>query len=203
MKEYTSTDNYDVLLEARDEYFKLTGQALEEDDDYESIMNSFNDWYLVQFVSKLRIRTAIKDYALKYNPDEDVVYALTHVKHSLFEFSGKSLGGKFQLNDILHSTKIHLAPSHPQLAMVKNDLFLGRLLKYKDEYFLMNGMSILPKEIKGLLETESKKLRKEKNFHKEKYFLFLVENLKNKWKRYGHLQADRLFNFNEKIEGWM
>ena len=62
MKEYMTGNHYDTLIEAKSEYFVLTGQANEDDDDYEARMNSFNDWYILQFMSKRNTRTVIKDY---------------------------------------------------------------------------------------------------------------------------------------------
>ena len=57
--EFSKDDHLETLLEAKREYFSLTGQANEDDEDFESRMNSFNDWYILQFVSNKRTRTKI------------------------------------------------------------------------------------------------------------------------------------------------
>ena len=53
------------LIEAKDTFFRVTGNLNEEDEDYESRMNSFNDWYLTNYTLSNVRRTPLKDYVLK------------------------------------------------------------------------------------------------------------------------------------------
>ncbi|MCR9206212.1 MAG: hypothetical protein NXH75_16640, partial [Halobacteriovoraceae bacterium] len=46
---YSTGDYYQSLLKAKEDYFIKTGKAFEEDEDYESRMASFNDWYVLQY----------------------------------------------------------------------------------------------------------------------------------------------------------
>ena len=46
---YTQGNHYDTLLEAKKEYFTITGQANDDDDDFEARMSSFNEWYVLQW----------------------------------------------------------------------------------------------------------------------------------------------------------
>ena len=52
LREYTSGKHYQTLLQAREQYFSMTGEIFDDDDDYDARMNGFNDWYLLQFISK-------------------------------------------------------------------------------------------------------------------------------------------------------
>ena len=46
---YTKNAFYEDLKKARDLYITKTGKIDEETDEYESRMNSFNDWYLFNY----------------------------------------------------------------------------------------------------------------------------------------------------------
>ncbi len=197
VKEYMSGNHYDTLIEAKNQYFSQTGQVNEEDDDYEARMNSFNDWYILQFVSKRNTRTVIKDYLTKYQIDDRLAKSLLNVNHSLLEYTGNTFSGKIILKDILHDKKIILPKDHPCLAIVKRDIFLGRTLEIDGMSYLLSGICILPKEVKSIFNKESKKIRKLKDPKKEREYLMRVEFLKTKWKRYGHIGAAKIFIFED------
>lgn len=197
MDEYMTGNHYDTLIEAKQEYFGLTGQANEEDDDYESRMNSFNDWYILQFVSKRNTRTVIKDYLTKYQVDDRISKSLLNVNHSFFEYLGEGLRGQITVKDLLHDKKIVLPKGHPQPAIVKNDIFTGRTLHLDDLSFLLSGTCILPREVLSLITRQCKKVRKQKDPRKEVEFLLRLEFLKTKWRRYGHIEASKIFVFED------
>lgn len=193
--EFSKEENLETLLEAKREYFSLTGQANEEDEDFESRMNSFNDWYVLQFVSNKRTRTIIKEYIKKYSLPEDLGECLMSVNHSLFEYTGKNLRRHDVLKDILHDKKIVLPKDFPKPALIKGDLFVGRVITMGDQSFLLDGLAILPSEVKSTLKKQSKKVRKLGELHEEFKFLMQVESLKNKWLRYGHIDVNKIFQF--------
>ena len=198
LSEYSSGIHYETLIEAKNHYFSLTGQINDEDDDYEIRMDSFNDWYVLQFISHRGTRTVIKDYLTKKNIDDTTSKALLNPNHSLFEFVGESLRSDVILLDILHNKKYTLASGHTRPGLLKKDIFLGRILSYNKQHFLMNGMCVLPSEVRPVLKKQSKKVRKYKDISKELEFLLKLESMKTKWTRYGHIQAARFFVFDEK-----
>ena len=88
---YTQGVHYDTLLEAKKEYFTITGQANDDDDDFEARMNSFNEWYVLQFISMRGTRTVISDYLINNPVDDFLAKSLSGVNYSLFEYVGKKL----------------------------------------------------------------------------------------------------------------
>ena len=148
--EYSSEDHIDTLLEAKKEYFSITGQANEDDEDFESRMTSFNDWYLLQFVSKLGTRTIIKDFIKKYDIPDSFKESLLNVKFSLFEYTGKNFSGRDVLKDIHYNQKYILPKAKEnknKLPLIKNDLFLGRILTVNDTHYILDGICVLPKDV--------------------------------------------------------
>ena len=191
---YTSGRYYERLLEAKDEYFSLTGQVNEDDEDYE-LYELFNDWYIFQFVSKLSNRAAIFDYIDENELDETLISSLMEMNYSLFEYCGRSFRGFCSFKDILHNYKFVLPKKVIRRDFLRKTFLLGELLSGRKIITCFRFMPF-PKEIRGKLVKQSKKLRKLNDRKKEIDFLLKVESLKTKWVRYGHIKPDRIFSFD-------
>ena len=193
--EYSTGDHLDTLLEAKKEYFSITGQANEDDEDYESRMTSFNDWYLLQFVSKSGTRTIMKDFIKKYDIPEKFRESLLNVHYSLYEYGGTNFKGRDVLKDIHYNRKFVLPKSNHKLPLIKSDIFLGRILSVEETHYLLDGICVLPKDVKSILKKESKKVRKMDDNFEDNKFLLNVEACKNKWLRYSHIDISNIFQF--------
>jgi hypothetical protein len=193
---YTQGVHYDTLLEAKKEYFTITGQANDDDDDFEARMSSFNEWYVLQFISLRGTRTVISDYLINNQVDDVLAKALSGVNYSLFEYVGKNFRGYDTLYDMLHDKKISLPKGESLPSIIEDDIFVGRVLSYDNQNFLMSGLCVIPKDVRGILKKECKKVRKLKNPGEELKFLLKIESYKTKWIRYGHVDATKIFKFD-------
>lgn len=193
---YTQGVHYETLLEAKKEYFEITGQANDDDNDFEARMNSFNEWYVLQFISKRGTRTVISDYLMNHPVNDFLAKSLTAVNYSLFEYVGKNFRGYDVLFDILHDKKIPLPKGGILPSIIKDDIFVGRILSYESKNYLMTGLCVIPKEVRPILKKECKKVRNLKNPNEELKFLLKVESFKTKWIRYGHVDATKIFKFS-------
>ena len=193
---YTSGDYYKILIEAKEEYFNKTGIAFEDDHDFESKMSSFNDWFLLQFISKRFERPFIREYLETFQVTDDVALCLLNINHSLFEYTGKSFSGRHTLKDILHDKKVELAKDHEMPPMLKGDLAICRVVGYETNNYLLEGMTFIPKEVRPTLKKQSKIVRKKDDPQQEYEFLIELEKLKTKWQRYGHIDPDKIFSFS-------
>lgn len=217
---YSEKDFYDQLLEAKDFYFQRTGKVFEEDEDYESRMAAFNDWYVLEYrpsssndLNKASSKentgddrgqespTFFEKYLSDHEALPEIIEAIKGTTHSLFEYTGTSFKGQHVLKDILHDEKIILAKTHPAPSLVKGDMFIGRIVKYLDEYYLYNGLRVMPNDAASILKKEAKKIRKahkkneEGRAQSEEKFLFLAESHKTKWQHYGHVNVEKIFVF--------
>lgn len=192
---YTQGDYFNDLKEAKDKYFSLTGKLDEDKDEFESRMNSFNDWYIFQYRQKDGSKV-IEEYIRNNELDEEVSQALLNVNHSLFEFTKTSFRKQIVLKDILHDEKIVLKKDHPTISLMEGDVFTGRVIKYKGEYFLLKGVCTLPQGVKSILKKQSKKVRKLNNFEEELKYLLQLESLKTKAMHYSHIDPSKIFIFN-------
>ena len=193
--EYTRGHHLESLIEAKKEYFELTGTLTEEDDEYESRMNAFNDWYLFQYLSKRKTKTVVKDFLEKNQIEDTVAKSLLSVNHSLFEFKKINFFKRIVLEDVLHGKTITLPKDGLTIGIVKGDMFTGRLLNFDNNYYLLKGVCIYPESVKSILRKESKKIRKLKDPNQEHSFLLKLEQLKTKSLRYGHIDMTKIFVF--------
>lgn len=195
VEKYSSRTYLEDLMKAKSEYFELVGKIFDEDDDFESRMNGFNYWFLLE--RELSDGTnLLKDFLNTQNLEEDVAKSLQMINHSLFEYRGLSLTKKHVFFDILHDTKFHVLSENFDFQLVKDDIFTGRTVTFNNINYVLNDISTLPNDVKSILVKESKKVRKLKDKKRDLQFLIMVEKLKTKWKRYGHIEARKIFTFN-------
>ena len=97
------------------------------------------------------------------------------------------------LKDILYGDKEVLHKEHEELGILKNDAFLGRVIKYDGKKHLLEGICVLPIESLSIIKKEAKKVKRLNDEYEELQFLFKIEFLKNKWRRYGHIDLQKIF----------
>ncbi|MBF0361815.1 MAG: hypothetical protein HQK49_12430 [Oligoflexia bacterium] len=198
IKEYSEGLLYNTLLMAKNEYFALTGIVHEESDEYEPRMNSFNDWFLFHYSPQKNGITVIQEYLAKNDLSEDIILAFASLNYSLMEFKKTNLKKQTVLKDILHDKNIII--NETSVGLVEKDLFIGRIITYKEKNYLLKGICILPADTKTACSKEAKKIRKLKSTQDEYYFLLGVESLKTKWIHYGrHIEAKKIFIFNNSV----
>ena len=191
---YTQGEYFEELKEAKEKYFTLTGKLDEDRVEFESRMNCFNDWYMFQYRKKDGLKV-IEDYIRKTDLDGDISQAFLNVNHSLFEYSKVNFKKQIILKDVLHDEKIALVKNHQNIGLVEGDFFISRVIKYKDEYYLLKGVCTLPTTVKSILKKQSKKVRNMNSFEEELNYLLSLENLKTKSMNYSHIDPTKIFVF--------
>jgi hypothetical protein len=191
---YTQGSHFDALKAAKEKYFSITGKLDEDKDEFESRMNCFNDWYIFQYRDENGSKV-IEDYIRTNHLDVELSQALLNVNHSLFDFSKINFRKQIVLHDILHDEKIVLMKNHPTISLMEGDVFTGRVIKYKGDYYLLRGVCTLPQGVKSILKKQSKKVRKLNSFEEELNFLLQLECLKTKAMHYSHIDPTKIFIF--------
>lgn len=193
--ECSKGDYFLELLNAKKEYFHLTGLIDEEDQEYESRMNCFNDWYLFQYRPKGGPLTVIQHYANQKKLDEELVAAFNSCSYSLYEYVKVNMKNQMVLMDVLHQKKIILSTNHQEVALVPKDLFIGRVITYQNNDYLLRGTCVLPQDAKSICRKQTKKVKKLDDKEAETTFLITLESLKTRWIRYGHVSVSKIFTF--------
>lgn len=192
---YTKDSYYEDMKKAIDFYVEKTGKMNEESEEYESRMNSFNDWFLFNY--RLTDGSRIIDqYMVEHNLADDISKSLHNVNYSLFLFQKINYRKQFVIKDILHNKKFVLAKDNDTIALVEDDMFIGRVVEHEDKFYLLSGICLLPRNVYSILKKESKKIRKLNNQEEEENFLLQLENYKTKSLQYGHVNSEKIFTFN-------
>jgi hypothetical protein len=192
---YTEGEHFERLKQAKETYVSLTGKLDEDKDEFESRMNCFNEWYLFQWKDDSG-KKIVEDYIRREQLDEDLSQAFLNVNHTLLEFVKVSFRNQIVLLDLLHDEKISLARGHKNIGLVEDDLFIGRVIKYKTESFLLHGVCTIPPSVRPVLKKQSKKIRKLNSFDEELKYLLKLESLKTKSMHYQHIEPSKIFVFN-------
>jgi hypothetical protein len=138
----------------------------------------------------------IDDYIQDHQIDPDLAKALFNVNYSLFQFAKINFRKQVVIKDILHNEKIILSEDNHRIALVEQDVFLGRMVNYQGKNYLLRGICTLPPEVLNSLKKQAKKIKKLKNDREEEKFLLQLESLKTKSKNYGHIDASKIFVFS-------
>lgn len=196
LTQFSGDDFYKELLRAKSEFSKLTGPIDEDEDDYESRMDSFNIWYLFDFKLDGK-RTVIEKYIEENSIPHDIEIALLSRNFSVFEFAGESTFRKQMiLKDILHDRKVVLPKGHFRPGLVEGDIFIGSTVDLEEESHLLPVFCLLPKEALSPIKKKSKLIRKAGGEKTEEFsFLMNTELLRNRYRRYRHVSAKKFFQY--------
>lgn len=194
LSEYTQGERYELLKKAKEIYTELTGKLDEESDEYELRMNSFNDWYIFNY-RRENGRRIIDDYIFEHKIGDELAKSFHNVNHSLFSFAKTNMRGRIVLKDLLRGKKLLLGKDIRNFGLVQDDLFVGRVIEYQDENYLLRGVCPLPGNVLSALKKQSKKIRKLNSSEEEERFLLELERLKTKSLNYGHIDASKIFVF--------
>jgi len=193
--EFSRDRYFDTLINAKNEYFSLTGKSNEDDEDYEIRMNLFSEWYLLQYKSDNN-ESVICSYLKNNNIDNYVSNSLKNTNYSIYEYLGENMKKQYVVKDYIENKKIVLAKDATIPILIKGDICIGRVLNYDTKYYLLHGIRLLPRESKSLLKKEIKRIKKSGNSIINNDFILKVEALNNKWQRYRQIEISKIFQFN-------
>lgn len=190
---FANGKHLESLKKAKEIFFAKTGKIDEDSYEYESRMSSFNDWYLFQYQFSSN-HTVVQEYFANNFVDETLATAISNATYSLYLFHKINFRKQIIIKDILHGTKHVLSKDNGNLSLVEDDIFVGRMIEYQEQSFLLNGLCTLPKEVLPILKKECRKIRKSKNIEEED-FLLNLERLKTKSMQYKHIEPSQIFTF--------
>lgn len=191
---YTQDEYIEVSIKARKFFFELTGRIAEAEENFETKMDLFNDWYLFHFIPSRSNQTLIKSYLEKTQLEDEKALSLININYSLFEFIKikKNFG---ILKDLLHSKKIYLRTQAKDFSFMEGEVLVGRSYSYEKEDFFLKGLWVVPAESKKLIKKEAKKIKKLKNQEEEKKFLLKIEKCLTTQLHFKHVPLTQIFQF--------
>lgn len=192
---YSRDEFYNDFREAQKKYAQLTGKFDDDSPEFEGRMNSFNDWYLFNYRRESDNKRIIDLYIKDAELEKNLAKAFYNTTYSLFHYTKETSKKKVILTDIYNDQEFTLDVPASDIGIVKNDLFVGRVIKFKEIGYLLKGMCFLPNIILGHIKKELKPYKLLNNEREEALFLHL-ESLRVKSLHYSHVAPEQIFQLN-------
>lgn len=177
VEEITRSCSQDDIFQAKKDFQKISGEIFEDDKSFESRMGCFLEWYTFDRSSPESSSTPLQRFLQKQAiPPEnrELGEAISKGNHGLF-IAKKIKGDYVVVMDIMNDEKYRVLEDQGSILFNSDDLFEGRLIPFKGEYYFTDHFCYHPKptvgfilsKIKTLKVKEKEALSKEKRLQKE------------------------------------
>lgn len=201
VEEITRGHSQDDIFQAKKVFQKISGEIFEDDKSFESRMGCFLEWYTFDRVSLESNATPLQKYLKRETiaPEKkELAEAITQGIHGLF-IAKKIKSDYVAVLDIMNNEKYQVVENQGAILFNSDDLFEGRLIPYKGQYYFTENLCYHPKptagfilsKVKSLRASEKEALAKEK--HLQKAILSPQKDLKK--------SAEKVNKINEKLAG--
>lgn len=192
---YTQQEHYPELLKAQEIYFYLTGKISSDEEDFESRMSNFYEWYLFHYKATIDQKTRLELF-LEMNPvSQELLDIVTKIQFSVIRYKGKNLLGTPVFKDLVTGKSFKLIENHRPLVLVSGDIFLGRYFFQEKKVCFFKSLYPLPSSAVKLIRKQGKKVHKKGNAEEIIDFLLKVEACSVKLKHYQHVPIQKIFVF--------
>ena len=186
---YHQEQFHEELVAAREEYHHLVGKLDEDHENFELLLQSFDDWYLCNYQLSSKGRSPLNDYVLNSDIVASLSRSLLNVHYGLYEYQGK---GKFY--DLFHDEELRTNSS--TIMLIKGEIFSGRRVSIEKDHVFLPGMCIVPLEAKKILLQKMKPLKKDLSKREIYHFLIKVEHFLIRYRKFKNLPLNQIFSFS-------
>ncbi len=198
----TADARKEELLAARREWFDHHGEPHEEDKSFESRMNGMIDHYLYDFrptgSSDTTIELFMKAEAANLTTDDLAAYrVLAKNLHGLYEVK-RIKPGEIRLRDLFTDVVHDVTERRQMVGLDKGDLLEARLLPFDGKLFFSGAFLYHPHEVRKIVLTEVKRLRKEATPESPPdvaAFVATLSRMALKLERYRNVKVESLYDF--------
>ncbi len=191
------------LIDARADFFLLTGKLNETDLSFTNRMNAFLLWFVFDWRSRTRWQTPYelfleskKKTMPEKNSESLADLKLDHHLHSLFE-SRKLSDEAAVIRDMVTLKEYKIRKPDFLLGSSKGTYFETRVFNFGGEYQFSNYFIQHPLKVKKAVKKRCKIIRK--NREPIKPFLVLLHSYHTKWERYRNININNIYHFDKSI----
>ena len=177
VEEITRSHSQDDIFQAKKDFQKISGEIFEDDKSFESRMGSFLEWYTFDRVSPASTLTPLQKYLQRQSipPDNrELAEAVSRGIHGLF-IAKKIKNDSVVVVDAIDNEKYKVLEDQGPILFNSDDLFEGRLIPYKGNYYFTDHFCYHPKPTMSFILSKTKELKnkekdalsKEKRLQKE------------------------------------
>jgi hypothetical protein len=190
------------LIEAKAEYFRLTGEVFEDDKIFELRMASFLDYYLYDRVSPLTSKTpAAELYEQRLKtaaPEEANAFrSFTETVHGLFEV--RKLGkGLIRLRELFSGKDFDVTERRNIAGLESGDIIEARLIPFGGHLLFSAAFCYHPREAVKSIKGEVKRRKKKQPDAPAKELVWDCARRALKVERYRQIAVEKLYDFTQK-----
>jgi hypothetical protein len=189
------------LLDAKAEYFRLTGEVFEDDQIFELRMASFLDYYLYDRVSPIsKVTPAVELYQLRQqggSPEEANAFrCFTETVHGLFEV--RKLGkGLVRLRELYSGKDFDVTERRHVAGLEVSDVLEARLIPFAGHLLFSAAFCFHPRVAVKAIKTEVKRRKKKEPERSPVELVWECARRAVKVERYKQISVERIYDFSQ------
>ena len=161
IEEITRDHQQDDIYQAKTDFQKISGGVFEDDKSYESRMGSFLEWYTFDRIDPESALTPLQHYlkSTSITPESrELAEAISKSIHSLF-IAKKIKPDYVIVIDIMDNQKYRVMENQGVILFNSGDLFEGRLIPYREQYYFTDHFCYHPKPTAGFIMSKVNTLK--------------------------------------------
>jgi hypothetical protein len=152
----------EIIMQAKKEYQKTTGEIYEDDRSYNTRMALFLEWYLldnyIPGTQNTILENIIAENHLTWNQSHlEACQDITNNIQALFEVK-RIRDNSVTVIDLFNDEKYLVHEGNSKLIFRKNDIFQGRIVPHKNKWNFTGYFCFHPNKIQRYLKDEAKKI---------------------------------------------
>lgn len=188
------------LLNAKSEYFRLTGEVFEDDAIFELRMASFLDYYLFDRKSPQSGKTPAEELyerkAGEWAEDALVFRGFTETIHGLFEV--RKLGkGILRLRELYSGKDSDVTERRQMVGLEKGDILEARLIPFNGFLLFSSAFCYHPRAVVKAIKKEVKRRKKKEPTLTAQDLTFEAARRAVKAERYKQIAVERIYDFEQ------
>ncbi|WP_342374107.1 hypothetical protein NVS55_22160 [Myxococcus stipitatus] len=191
------------LLDAKAEYFRLTGEVFEDDKLFELRMASFLDFYLYDRVSPLTGKTPAAEFyehrLANAPPEESNAFrSFTETVHGLFEV--RKLGkGLVRLRELYSGKDFDVTERRHIAGLETGDILEARLIPFGGHLLFSSAFCYHPKVAVKPIKAEVKRRKKKEPQRAPNELVWECARRALNMDRYRQLAVEKIYDFEQKV----
>jgi hypothetical protein len=185
------------LLQARSEFFRLTGEVFDDDKQLEMRMASFLEHYVLDRVSPHRGKTPAVEYYEKLRAEGqsgDAYQGFTQTLHGLFEVR-KLKPGLVRLRELFTGDDHDVTERRQLAGMKKGDILEARLIPFGGTLWFSGAFCYHPPGSFKSIWKEVKRRRKQEPQRPRVDFVYDCARRSLKADRYRQIAIEKIYDF--------
>jgi len=190
------------IVEARAEYFRLTGEAHDDDKSFEMRIASFFDWYVFDRPSPHTGLTPAQEFLERRQadatPEELAAFrGFTETRHGLFEI--RKIGkGKLRLRELYSRKDFEVTERRLVAGLEKGDVIEARLIPFNGHLLFSPAFIYHPREAAKAIHREVKRRRKKEPERDPREIVWDTARMALKAERYRQIAIEKIYDFAQR-----